>query len=105
MPDISKLVVQGTLYDVKDTIARNRAESALESVEGVIAQATGATQGNAELLDIRVGFDGTNYQTAGAAVRGQVQQLSTVSTTLSGKVGNIQPITEAQMSAFWDNAE
>lgn len=44
-----------------------------EAIKNAIVE--GSTTGDVELHDIRKGYDGTNYDTAGEAVRGQVAEL------------------------------
>lgn len=50
-----------------------------QRLDNLIPQGT-PTQGNAELIDIRVGANGVTYPTAGDAVRGQVTQLKSALT-------------------------
>ena len=55
----------------------------------------GSTSGNAELADIRVGSDGTTYDTAGNAVRGQIGELKSDLNELEEIIGlRFKPITK-----------
>ena len=61
-----------------------------QRVSNLVQNPGEATEGNAELVDIRVGHDGTQYETAGDAVRGQVQQCIDGSNKLKSDLYKVQ---------------
>ncbi len=99
---ISKLVVQETLYDIKDARAREDASSALSQISEIIDQAHGgSTEGNTELLNIRSGYDGTMFATAGDAVRSQVRGLNERLSSVETNIEGVMSLGIADMEARW----
>lgn len=74
--------------EATDRIAGDNALS--NRINNIIAGGQ-STEGNTELLDIRTGADGSNYPTAGQAVRTQISNIINGLYLKGSKVANISP--------------
>ena len=88
------------LDDTKDQLDLLQAR-----VDNIIPDGT-QTAGNLELLDIRVGADGTTYPSAGDAVRGQVSDLKSDISAINTDLGKSDSVSGTTTSAtnFTSNA-
>ena len=76
-----------------DQTARDYAASANARIDLFTSLEAGSTTGDAELQDIRIGFDGKRYDSAGSAVRGQAEALKNSLDFMSEEEGEMTTTT------------
>jgi len=77
------------MYNEEITELMNDVDVLESRVDEIIALPDGSTTADAELVDIRVGFDSKTYTSAGNAVRGQVSDLNTIVNNFASEFGTI----------------
>ena len=76
---------------IKTTATKQELKVVENRIDNIITDGT-PTEGNTELIDLRVAIDGTKYDTAGKAVREQVKKISDVLGDYEDKLYNISNI-------------
>lgn len=76
-PDVVSTIAQEVEEEIAQDVITLKTLAVQQNarIDNLILNATGDSEGNAELIDVRAGFDGSSYLTAGTAVRNQVKSL------------------------------
>ena len=87
---IARSSVDSLSSNVNTRMSAIETEQSVQSarIDSFTSLPEGSTSGNAELADIRVGADGTTYDTAGNAVRGQIGELKSDIDSFDNKITN-----------------
>ena len=73
-----------------ESTTRQNADDALSArIDNIVALPEGSTQGDAELMDIRVGENGVTYSTAGDAVRDQIENVYDDINSFTTRIDNL----------------
>lgn len=85
--------------------ARGAADSVLSArIDNIASLPSGSTQGDAELIDIRVGANGITYPSAGDAVRSQVGNLNSALYAESEKTRNLFNVLDVKIGIAQNNS-
>lgn len=90
--------VNTTMQETANNMEK-RVETVEERMDNIVASGT-TTEGNAELIDIRVGRDGTSYATAGEAVRTQFENVFSMIKNRNSGTLSFKENVEFDSSAF-----
>lgn len=100
--------LNGSIANESASLA-NRIDAVDSRISGIVADGQ-QTEGNTELIDIRTGWDGTKYSTAGDAVRGQVSSLYKQNLSLRDDLNDVvtfpkivNPFTEENFNYLGQN--
>ena len=78
---------------IKDEIEVER-----KRIDSIAKLEDGSTTGDAELVDMRIGHDGKEYDTAGAALRGQIGELKGELNNTLNSGGRLETIQESPLN-------
>ncbi len=91
--------------NIKDTFNKYRAEFdsdiafANKRIDNIVALPDGSTKADAELTDIRIGYDGKTYQTSGNAIREQNKEI--VDNLINSGIYNEIVLTGADKQGYY----